>query len=57
MGVMFIGISTRSVELNEKNDSIELTAKYAMDINNNFIADCAVCVTAKPREAGLNLTS
>lgn len=57
MGIMFIGISTKSVELSENEESIELTAKYAMDINNNFIADCSVSVTAKPREAGLNLTS
>ena len=57
MGIMFIGFSTKSIEHTEDSDSIELKAKYAMDINNNFIADCSVCVTAKPREAGLNLTS
>jgi uncharacterized beta-barrel protein YwiB (DUF1934 family) len=57
MGIMYIGISTKSIKLAEQPDEIELTAKYAMDINNNFIADCAVSLKARSREAGLDLTN
>lgn len=57
IGVMYIGISTRLIDLNEQEDKIELKAEYAMDINNNFIADCVISLTVKPKESGVNLTS
>ncbi len=57
IGFMNIGISTKSIQLKEADDAIELTAKYAMDINNNFVADCAVSLKARAREAGLDLTN
>ncbi len=55
MGVLYIGISTTSVSLLEEPDSIEMTAKYAMDINSNFIADCTVCVQARSKSGGFTL--
>jgi uncharacterized beta-barrel protein YwiB (DUF1934 family) len=55
MGLMYIGISTKSVKLKEEPDLIELKADYTMDINNNFIADCSVSLTAKSRESGIDL--
>ncbi len=57
MGIMYLGISTKSVELKEKPDEISLTAKYAMDINNNFIADCSLSLMAKPKGSGIDLTN
>lgn len=57
MGLMYIGISTKSIRLAEKPDEIALTANYAMDINNNFIADYSVSLKAMSKETGVDLTS
>lgn len=54
-GVMSIGISTTSVALKEQPDSIEMTAKYAMDINSNYIADCVVSVLARSKSEGFQI--
>lgn len=56
-GTLDIGISTTSVKLDEKEDSIGVTANYALEINNDFIADCSITLTAQSKSAGLGLTS
>ncbi len=55
IGTMYIGITTTSVSLREKPDSIEMTATYAMDINHNFIADCQVSVLARSKSDSFSL--
>ena len=55
VGMMYVGISTKSVSLKEAPDSIEMIAKYAMDINSNFIADCSVSVLAKSKSDPFSL--
>ncbi len=54
-GMLNIGISTTYVSLKEEKDKIEMIAKYAMDINNNFVADCSVSVQARSKNAELKL--
>ena len=56
-GTMNIGITTTSVSYKEENNAIELTAKYSMDINSGFIADCEVSVLAKSKKDNLNILS
>ncbi len=56
-GVMNIGISTTSVELHEQEDSIGVTANYALEINDDYIADCRISLTAQPKSRGLGLSS
>lgn len=56
-GMLNIGISTTAVNLKEKEDSIEVTANYALEINDAFIADCSISLTAQSKAADLGLTS
>lgn len=56
-GTMNIGITTTQVSFKENSDSIELTAKYSMDINSGFIADCSVSVLAKSKKDNINILS
>lgn len=56
-GVLDIGISTTAVKLDEKEDSIGVTANYALEINHDYIADCSITLTAHSKSAGLELTS
>lgn len=56
-GILNIGISTTSVDLDEKEDSIEVTANYALEINDDFVADCCISLTAQSKGRDLELTS
>lgn len=56
-GILQIGISTTAVNLKEKEDSIEVTANYALEINDDFIADCSISLKAQSKAADLELTS
>ncbi len=56
-GFIDIAVSTRSIELKEDNpDELALTVKYAMDVNNSFMADCSVEVLARSKSEGINLS-
>ncbi len=54
-GVMNISVSATSIRLREENEEIELTADYALDINNSYMADCTITLTATPKSRGLSL--
>ena len=41
-GVMNVSVSATSIRLKEEKESIELTAEYALDINNSYMADCTI---------------
>ena len=56
-GTLDIGISTTAVRLDEQEDSIGVTANYALEINNDFVADCSITLTAQSKSRGLELTS
>ena len=56
-GTIHIGIATTAVQLEEKEDSIGVTANYALEINDAYIADCSITLTAQSKSAGLGLTS
>jgi len=56
-GILQIGISMTAVNLKEKEDSIEVTANYALEINDDFIADCSISLKAQSKAADLELTS
>ena len=56
-GSMNVGISTTKIRLREKEDLIELTADYALEINDDFVADCKISLSARPKSASINLTS
>lgn len=56
-GILQIGIATTGVNLKEQDDSIEVTANYALEINDDFIADCSISLKAQSKAANLGLTS
>ncbi len=56
-GIMNVSVSATSIRLKEEKESIELTADYALDINNSYMADCTITLLAKSRKEGLNLES
>lgn len=56
-GVMNVSVSATSIRLKEEKESIELTADYALDINNSYMADCTITLTATSKSRGVDLGS
>jgi len=56
-GVMNVSVSATSIRLKEEKESIELIAEYALDINNSYMADCSITLTARSKKQGLELSS
>ena len=56
-GVVNVSVSATSIRLKEEKESIELIADYALDINNSYMADCTIMLTATPKSRGLGLDS
>ena len=49
-GTVNVGIAATSISLKEEPDEIEVIANYALDINDNFVADCCISLLARSRE-------
>ena len=56
-GTVNVGIATTSVNLKEEPDEIEVTANYALDINDNFVADCSISLLARSKETDSTVSS
>jgi uncharacterized beta-barrel protein YwiB (DUF1934 family) len=56
-GIIMIGVTTTSIELSEEENSIGLKAKYSMDINGTFLADCEVNIKAQAKTSDFSLTN
>lgn len=55
-GNILIGIDTRQVRMEEKEERIELQVNYALEINYEYLADCMITMNISPRESvGLEL--
>ncbi len=56
-GTMNIGIATTRIRLNEKENLIELTTDYALELNYDHVADCKISISAVPKTTNISLTS
>lgn len=52
LGSMMVGIQTGHVEVQETEDNIDIQVKYALDINDEFLADCHIRMNIKSKDAG-----
>ena len=51
-GRMMVGIRTGHVEVRETEDNIDIQVKYALDINDEYLADCDIKMNIKSKDAG-----
>ena len=56
-GALNIGIATTSVKCEESADSVAVTANYSLEINDDFVADCKICLTARSKTGDKELLS
>ncbi|MDO4307685.1 MAG: DUF1934 domain-containing protein [Eubacteriales bacterium] len=52
-GTIQMGIATTGLELNENNDSINMTVDYALDMNEEHVADCYLTIQAQTKDSGM----
>lgn len=43
------GISATHLDVSEKEDSIDVQVKYALEINSEYIADCSISICANSK--------
>ena len=58
MGDMMVGLSTRSIYVSEKEDSLNVLVEYSLDINYEHISECNIQVAIQSRsQAQVHLRS
>ena len=51
-GVMNMGIAATSIQLEEQKDNIDMRVDYALNLNENYVADCTIFMNVKSRDSG-----
>lgn len=54
-GSMLIGLSANKINVNNKDDEMNITINYSLDVNYEHISDCLMTVNVKSKE-GANIT-
>lgn len=54
-GDIMMGFDTHSVTLTEEEDCIAISAKYSLEANYEFLANCTVQIEIKAQESGITL--
>lgn len=49
-GQILIGIDTKKVSIDEKEDKVSVDVDYALDINYEFLTDCHIKIDICPKE-------
>lgn len=48
-GSLLVGINAYQVEVSEKENRFEIDVKYALEVNNEHLANCHIHIKAEPR--------
>lgn len=51
-GSILIGIDTKKISMEEKEDNIKVSVDYSLDVNYEFMADCRISVDVRPNQRG-----
>lgn len=51
-GVMNMGIATTNIQVQEEQKHLELLVNYALDLNDNYVADCNIYLRVNAKEDG-----
>lgn len=50
-GTLQMGIAATNLELNESEESIDMKVDYALDMNQQHVADCFLAIQAQPKDS------
>ena len=48
-GQLNLGIFTRNIKIDEKEDNINIKVEYALDVNYEPLAECTIRINVKPK--------
>lgn len=48
-GTVQLGIAATNLEMNETDDTIDIKVDYALDMNEEHVADCCLCIQAQSK--------
>ncbi|MBR4027185.1 MAG: DUF1934 domain-containing protein [Lachnospiraceae bacterium] len=48
-GTLIMGIDTKKVSINETEDEIDIVVEYALEINQEYVADCDIKINVKSK--------
>ncbi len=51
-GQILVGIDTKQIRIDEREDNIVVDVDYALDINYEFLSDCHIRIDIRPKETG-----
>lgn len=51
-GNLLIGIDAKEIQIEEREQDLNVRVKYGLDINYEYMADCHITVDVKAKEAG-----
>lgn len=51
-GMLELGIFTRNIKTKETEEKIEVSVDYLLEVNDQELAECAIHLDIRPREAG-----
>lgn len=54
-GNILIGVDTGSIQINEKENQINVLVDYTLEANYQYLADCRIEMELRPRKDGINL--
>ena len=49
-GTLQMGIAATSLELTESEENLHMKADYALDMNEEHVADCYLAIQVQPRD-------
>ena len=51
-GSMMVGIQTGFIDIQESENSIDVQVKYALELNDEYLADCHIRMNIQSKDAG-----
>ena len=51
-GIMNMGIAATRIQMDEQKDNIDVRVDYALNLNENYVADCTIYMNVKSRDSG-----
>lgn len=51
-GNLTIGITAHRIQIDERDKDIDVQVKYALDVNDQYLADCSIQLNVKSKDAG-----
>lgn len=51
-GHLVLGLDTQLIDIDARSDSLAVQVEYGLELNNQFVADCRISITANEKSSG-----